>query len=109
MSKKDDDEQDKDCFRDRWIGTVAVVLSISSLFPMLYHVVVNKSTHSLTYLWLVMVLITNCFWFSYGIRNNITPNSIAAGVGIGIFIIIIIVKSIYESTGKAHHLIRKAG
>jgi uncharacterized protein with PQ loop repeat len=64
---------EKTNIKNERIGLIAVSLSVISFLPLLYHVTKNRTTLSITYCWLILGIIAQCFWFYYAFSNMITP------------------------------------
>ena len=80
-------------------GTLGVILSIAGMLPQLALVHRTRSTVSLDLAWLVLALLANFAWLTYGIRHNSLPNIVSAVFFAGAYIYLISMKRMYG--GKA--------
>lgn len=79
-----------------WVGTIATLLTGISLIPVVYKATIQKSTHSISYLYIVLGIMAQIFWFIHALANRDLHVLVLSIYLISIYSIIAIVKFYYE-------------
>lgn len=86
-----------------WVGNLAAILSIVAAIPFVAHITWYKTTHSISYIWLVFAILTSLMWLTFAIVNGIQPTLISSSLLLLGYVYILIFKIVLESNGWAHH------
>lgn len=81
-----------------WMGYTAMILSVISLLPALYKTVIEKNTHSYSYLYIIIGFISQLCWLIYSIENKNYPLGLLAIYLMIVFLAMTISKWYYEKT-----------
>jgi uncharacterized protein with PQ loop repeat len=80
-------------------GSLGVILNIIGMLPQLALVHRTKSTVSLDLTWMILALLANLAWLTYGIRHNSLPNIVSSIFFAGAYIYLISMKRKYNGNG----------
>ena len=57
----------------KYIGISAAIINALCFLPVLHKVIIQKSTHSISYYYIVLGFISQVLWFLYSYINNLLP------------------------------------
>lgn len=95
--------------RKNIIGMLAVVIGFTALLTLLWRIVFKKSTHSISYIWLILVGVSSILWMCYGLMNQLIFTTVGASLQLIIIIVLFILKRYYEYTKQSLHLKQDCG
>jgi uncharacterized protein with PQ loop repeat len=90
--------------KNMWLGFIAAFFSAVSMVPTIYNTTIKKSTHSISYLYLVLTAIAQIIWIFYGVMNMDIPLIILGFYLLFILGIITYSKWYYEREEKIYTL-----
>jgi len=87
----------------KYIGISAALINASCFIPVLYKVIIEKSTHSISYYYVVLGFISQILWFLYSYVNKLLPLLLMSTYLIFFYSIIAFYKWHYEKTRQDVH------
>lgn len=64
--------------KKRFIGDTAVILGVLSYIPLIWRVCWQRTTHSLSYPWIILSMVAGTLWLCYGVANKFAAIKISA-------------------------------
>ena len=78
-----------------WSGMLATIIGIMSFMPILYEIILTKKTTNFTITNIILALISNMLWITYGITNKLYTPTISGVLYLIIYGFIMIYKIIF--------------
>ncbi len=83
-----------------WTGDVGALLGIIGFLPFLCNIISRKESHTISWSWLVIGIVSSGLWLYYGYINELLPNLVSAMFFVFAYSLLFILKASFRKENQ---------